>query len=43
MHYGGSKLGVSVPADAGGAQSGFDCYAPACPRPLADISTSSAC
>ena len=28
MHYGASQLAVSVPQDAGGAQTGFDCYAP---------------
>ncbi|TFW31094.1 SGNH/GDSL hydrolase family protein [Duganella callida] len=31
MHYGASQLGLSVPLDAGGAQSGFDCYAPGLP------------
>lgn len=31
MHYGASKLGVSVPVEAGGGQTGFDCYAPGLP------------
>ena len=32
MHYGASRLGVSVPLDAGGGQTGFDCYAPGLPN-----------
>jgi hypothetical protein len=31
MHYGASQLAVSVPQDAGGAQTGFDCYGPGLP------------
>jgi len=31
MHYGASQLAVSVPQDTGGAQTGFDCYAPGLP------------
>jgi lysophospholipase L1-like esterase len=32
MRYGASRLGVSVPLEAGGAQTGFDCYAPGLPQ-----------